>query len=140
MAIDDATTMKRLGGRAVTDAAHPAQYKAAVDAVHHRLTPDYLMLLGSTDVIPHQPLRNPVHDGVNDVDELVPSDLPYACNAPFSDDPTDFIGPDRVVGRLPGQRRRPGSQGVGESSWRRRPRGDQATAPEHFRGASRDHG
>ncbi len=101
VAVDDSATMKRLGGRAVTDPRDPAQCKAAVDAVYHRLSPDYLLLLGSIDVVPHQPLRNPVHDGVNDVDPLAPSDLPYACNAPFSDDPTDFIGPDRVVGRLP---------------------------------------
>ena len=101
LAVDDVAAMERLGGRAVTDPADAAQCKAAVDAVHHRLAPDYLLLVGSTDVVPHQPLRNPVHDGVNDVDELAPSDLPYACNAPFSEDPTNFIGPDRVVGRLP---------------------------------------
>ena len=101
VAVDDSATMKRLGGRAVTEPHDPAQCKAAVDAVYHRLSPDYLLLLGSIDVLPHQPLRNPVHDGVNDIDPLAPSDLPYACNAPFSDDPTDFIGPDRVVGRLP---------------------------------------
>jgi hypothetical protein len=69
--------------------------------VFHAYTPDYLMLLGSVDVVPHQPLRNPVYDGVNDVDRLAPGDLAYACNAPFSDDASDFIGPDRVVGRLP---------------------------------------
>jgi hypothetical protein len=46
-------------------------------------------------------MRNPVYDGANDVDRFAPGDLPYACNAPFGDNPSDFIGPDRVVGRLP---------------------------------------
>ncbi len=101
VAVDDDDAMKRLHGHPVTDPKDAAQNKAAVDAVFHALTPDYLVLLGSVDVIGHQPLRNPVHDGVNDVDVLVPGDLAYACNAPFSDDPTDFIGPDRVVGRIP---------------------------------------
>jgi hypothetical protein len=93
--------MKAVSGTAVTDAADPAQNKAAVDAVFRTYQPDYLMILGSIDVVPHQPMLNPVYDGANDVDRFVPGDLPYACNAPFSDDPSDFIGPDRVVGRLP---------------------------------------
>jgi hypothetical protein len=101
IALDDEATMTALKGKAVTDATDPAQNKAAVDAVFHAHQPDYLVLLGSTDVIPHQPMRNPVYDGANDVDRFAHGDLPYACNAPFSDDPSDFIGPDRVVGRLP---------------------------------------
>ena len=99
--LDDADAMKAAAGTAVTDATDPAQNKAAVDAVFHAYRPDYLVLLGSVDVVPHQPMRNPVYDGANDVDRFAPGDLPYACNAPFSDDASDFIGPDRVVGRLP---------------------------------------
>jgi hypothetical protein len=34
-------------------------------------------------------------------DPDVPSDLPYACEAAFSRRPQDFLGPTRVVGRLP---------------------------------------
>jgi hypothetical protein len=99
--LDDAAAMKALGGTAVTEATDPGQNKAAVDAVFHAYKPDYLVLLGSIDVVPHQPMRNPVYDGANDVDRFAPGDLPYACNAPFSDEASDFIGPDRVVGRLP---------------------------------------
>jgi hypothetical protein len=77
----------------------PETYKAAVDhvwALHHQ--PDYVLILGGPDVVPHQSLRNTVPaDGDTDV----PSDLPYACGAPASDDPSQFIAPDRVVGRLP---------------------------------------
>ena len=100
IALDDPEAMAGTGAAPVSDAADAAANKAAVDAVYRTYTPDYVMLLGSIDVIPHQPLRNPVYDGVNDVDRLAYGDLPYACNAPYSDDPTDFIGPDRVVGRL----------------------------------------
>jgi hypothetical protein len=100
IALDDPDAMAVTGAAPVTDVADAAGNKSAVDAVYRTYTPDYVMLLGSIDVIPHQPLRNPVYDGVNDVDRLAYGDLPYACNAPYSDDPTDFIGPDRVVGRL----------------------------------------
>ena len=60
--------------------------------------PAYLMLLGSKDVIPHASLKNPM-EGDGDAD--VPSDLPYACDKPYSADVQDFIAPTRVVGRLP---------------------------------------
>jgi hypothetical protein len=36
-----------------------------------------------------------------DGDALAPSDLPYACDAPFDEDVQAFVGPTRVVGRLP---------------------------------------
>jgi len=45
--------------------------------------------------------RNPVGGSGGDGDTDVPSDLPYACNVPFSRDIQDFLGPTRVVGRLP---------------------------------------
>jgi hypothetical protein len=54
------------------------------------------VLLGAPDVLPQQLLRNPT----SDEDPDVPSDLPHACHAPASDDPGDFVGPVRVVGRL----------------------------------------
>src|SRR6267142_786944 len=74
--------------------------KEAIDAVysHGDVRPAYLMLLGSQDVIPHVPLANPM---AGDGDAAVPSDLPYACDKPYSTDVQDFIAPTRVVGRLP---------------------------------------
>src|SRR5262249_35919000 len=62
---------------------------------------DYLMILGSVDVIPHVPLTNPVYSPGDDDDKKVPSDLPYACEAAYSTDPGRYTGPTRVVGRLP---------------------------------------
>jgi hypothetical protein len=93
--------MKRLGAPRVTDAADPEQNKTAIDAVYRTLQPDYLMLLGSTDVIPHQDLPNPVHDPDDDPDRYAFGDLPYACEGPYSRKPHDFLGATRVIGRLP---------------------------------------
>ena len=61
--------------------------------------PSYLMLLGSTDVIPHVPLVNPM---AGDGDADVPSDLPYACDMPYSREPSKNLVVTRVVGRIPG--------------------------------------
>jgi hypothetical protein len=102
--LDDAGAMARLDAPVVKRASSERQNKAAIDAVFAKLAPDYLMILGSVDVIPHQSLANPVFDPADpeaDVDETVPSDLPYACEAPSSTRIEDFIAPSRVVGRLP---------------------------------------
>src|SRR5262249_50907422 len=74
-----------------------------IDKVYASLAPDYLMILGSVDVIPHQDLKNPLYDGPtgDDPDEFAYGDLPYACEAPYSQQAQDFVGPTRVVGRLP---------------------------------------
>ena len=103
--LDDAGTMNALGGVAVSNPADQQAVKAAIDAIYVGADkPDYLMILGSVDVVPHQELVNPVFDRAHpqaDPDRLVPSDLPYACDVPFSSAADDFIGPSRVVGRLP---------------------------------------
>jgi hypothetical protein len=97
--LDGAQAMAKLGAKPVTDASDPRQAKEAVDAIFAALNPAYLMLLGAIDIVPHQPLVNPLYPG--DPDELAHGDLPYACDAPYSDQARDFIGPTRVVGRLP---------------------------------------
>ena len=96
--LDDAVEMKTFGGKAVTSAKSASQNKAAIDAVFKKTDPDYLMILGATDVIPHVPLKNPMPD---DGDKFAYGDLPYACNAKYSTDPSKFTGPTRVLGRLP---------------------------------------
>src|SRR5262249_13631793 len=53
------------------------------------------------DVIPHQNLKNPVFQQGEDDDQLAEGDLPYACEAAYSRSPEAFVGPTRVVGRLP---------------------------------------
>ena len=73
--------------------------KDAVDHLWRLIKPRYLMILGGPDIVPHQTLRK----GLDlEDDPSVPSDLPYACDAPYSDDATDFLSPTRIVGRLPG--------------------------------------
>jgi len=100
--VDATADMKKVGGGVVTSAKSEKQNKKAIDKIDAKLSPDYILILGSVDVIPHQSLTNPVFDPGSDDDKFAFSDLPYACDVPYSKDPADFIGPTRVVGRLPG--------------------------------------
>lgn len=93
----DPAAMTALGATAVSGPKNQRQNKVAVDAVYRRLAPDYLLILGAPDVVPHQHLDNPT----GDEDADVPSDLPYACDRPYSRKISDFLGPTRVVGRIP---------------------------------------
>ncbi len=100
--LDDAKTMKKLEGKPVLNAVDPRENKQAIDAVFTALQPDYLMILGAPDVVPHQDLENPVYDPADgDEDTRAWGDVPYACDAPYSRDPARFVGPTRVVGRVP---------------------------------------
>jgi hypothetical protein len=98
VALDSATDMRRVKGRPVKDAGNPKQAKAAIDSVYKALAPEYLMILGAVDVVPHQDLINPASD---DGDPIAYGDLPYACEAPYSQKIEDFTAVTRVVGRLP---------------------------------------
>ncbi len=100
--LDDDGTMQLLGA-SVLSGGDPADVKASIDGVYGARVPDYLMLLGATDVLAHVPLTNPMYNGPNggDPDEIAFGDLPYACDAPYGVDPSAFVGPTRVVGRLP---------------------------------------
>lgn len=100
--LDDIKTMKKLGGKPVANAVDPRENKEAIDAVFMSLHPDYLMILGAPDVVPHQDLDNPVYDPADgDDDARAWGDVPYACDVPYSRDPARFVGPTRVVGRVP---------------------------------------
>lgn len=101
VAVDSPEEMKAVQGPAVVDKDDQKQVKTAVDAIFKFHRPDYMMLLGAPDIIPHQDLKNPVYDPRGDDDRVVPSDVPYACEAPHSKDPRRFLGSTRVVGRLP---------------------------------------
>ena len=82
--VNDAATMKRYGGKAVSTAKDPSQNKAAVDAIFKSANPAYLILLGAIDVIPHQDLSNPLYTKDDDDDKYAWGDLPYACDAAYS--------------------------------------------------------
>lgn len=129
VAVDSKTTMKKLGAAPVVNSQNRRQHKFAVDGVVKALEPAYVMILGSDDTFPHQRLVSPLKGPDADEDAYVPSDLPYACDAGYSNDIQDFLGPTRVVGRLPDV------EGSGDSrylikllkfarSWSSRPRKD----------------
>lgn len=99
--VDNRSQMRKVGGRHVDDPTDPEQNKAAVDAVYGASVPDYIMLLGAPDVVPHQDLRNPVYQPGADDDRYAFGDLPYACNGQYSQTISRFLNPVRVVGRLP---------------------------------------
>jgi hypothetical protein len=96
--VDDTSTAKKVKGKPVTDVTNAEQYKNIIDCLYHFYVPDYIMLLGAQDVIPHCRFSIPIPD---DDDRSIPSDVPYACEAPFSRNAGDFIAPGRVLGRLP---------------------------------------
>jgi hypothetical protein len=104
-ALDSATTMKRARAKPVTEASDEIAAKAAIDALCKTYAPDYLLIIGAPDVVPHIELNNPMNSNRladdDDDDEVVPSDLPYASDAPFGRNARAFLGPTRVVGRLP---------------------------------------
>jgi hypothetical protein len=95
--LDDATKMKKYKSKPVKFADDAQEFKNAIDGLYKFFKPDYLMIVGSTDIVPHCRFKR----FTDDDDTFVPSDLPYACDAPFSNIPGDFIAPSRVLGRLP---------------------------------------
>ena len=101
LALDSVPDMEKVNAPPVVQASDPCQNKNAIDAVYRTLVPEYIVLLGATDVIPHQDLKNPVTTDKVDIDKIAWGDIPYACEAPYSQDPGDFIGPTRVMGRIP---------------------------------------
>lgn len=99
VAIDSAKSMKPFQGKPVKKSSSAIQVKRAIDAIFKSTQPHYLVLLGGPDLIPHVKMRNPIQDAGEDPN--VPSDLPYACDAAYSLNIENFVGPTRVLGRLP---------------------------------------
>lgn len=100
--LDDASDMAPYGGP-VAGKPDARAVKAGIDKIASVAKPHYFLLLGGPDVLPMVPLVNPAYskkkDG--DTDAVVPSDLPYACDAAYSTNANRYLGPTRVVGRLP---------------------------------------
>lgn len=99
--LDDARAMKALKVAPQVNNSDCRAAKVAIDAIFKKRNPDYLMILGAPDVVPHQDLINPVYQAGDDEDKRVWSDLPYCCDVPYARDSASFIGPTRVIGRLP---------------------------------------
>ena len=97
--IDNANEMARFGAAAIVNGKDERGTKTAVDAITDKTNPDYVVLLDGPDVIPHIRLNRIA--GISDDDTVIESDLPYACDVPFSRKASDYLAVTRVVGRLP---------------------------------------
>lgn len=99
--LDEAGEMAAYGGPVPASKPGAKDVKVAIDKLCGAEAPHYLLLLGGPDIVPLVALHNPAFGPEGDDDKSVPSDLPYACAAPYSTDPSRYMGPTRVVGRLP---------------------------------------
>jgi hypothetical protein len=94
--VDDAASLKNSGVRKIKNDSLK-EYKRVIDDLYKKYVPVYIVILGAPDIVPFQEIDNPAED-----DDLnVPSDLPYACDSPYSTNVNNFTGPSRVVGRIP---------------------------------------
>lgn len=98
--LDEAASVRSFGLQPIDPLSERA-CKEAVDLIYQTRQPAYMLLFGAQDVFPFQQLRNELFGMNGDVDQWTPSDLPYACEAPFGDSVGAFVNPTRVVGRLP---------------------------------------
>lgn len=99
--LDVAADMKPFGA-AVKGSVTAAKCKAAIDRIVAKLSPDYVALLGSGDIIPEFVVPNP-SGGISGDDEAdVPTDNPYASSQKFAAGTlASYLLPDRVIGRIP---------------------------------------
>ncbi|MDT4909571.1 MAG: hypothetical protein QOI69_2812 [Pseudonocardiales bacterium] len=102
-AVDSANDATRVGATKIDSPGDSAAIKATIDHIYSAWSPAYLVLLGGPELLSPVTLSNPLWTGNpdDDPDQFVPSDLPYACDAPFSSSPADYRGATRVVGRIP---------------------------------------
>jgi Peptidase family C25 len=116
VALDDAAAMRRLGVPAVAGKLTPLRTKRALDALARGLAPDYIVLFGGHDVVPHFVVPNPSLDAATgDDDPDVPTDNPYACTRAYRARAREsYLVPDRVVGRLADV---PCAPGQGDAAW-----------------------
>jgi hypothetical protein len=94
--IDDPESAKKAGISPVASVTRLSA-KRAVDKLYNKTHAAYIALFGAQDIFPFQEIVNPAQDE----DEVIPSDLPYACNSPYGTKISAFTGPSRVVGRIP---------------------------------------
>jgi hypothetical protein len=94
----DDKAINGFGCRPVRGPADARGNKNAIDRLCKHYSPDYVMILGAPDVVPHVKVTNLTGD---EDGRIIDSDLPYACEAAFHRDARRFLAPTRVVGRLP---------------------------------------
>lgn len=91
--LDDPVKMQ---GNQVLDCKNEKQNKEAIDFIYNTKKPTFLILLGACDIIPFQRLVDPLASS-----QTILSDLPYACNTPYSRDYNAFTNLERIISRLP---------------------------------------
>jgi Peptidase family C25 len=104
VALDDAAAMTALGASAIKGKVTAFKVKRAIDVLVRKLAPDYLVLLGGDDVLPHFVVPNPSFssDPNGDDDPTVLTDNPYASSRAYKGGTLkSYLVPDRVVGRIP---------------------------------------
>jgi hypothetical protein len=114
--VDDVTTAGKYG-YPIPATFDEAACKNIVDQIYWKESPEYLAIFGAQDIFPFQQLVNQLHQpGVagSDPDALIPSDLPYACDSPYSTDCNAFTSPTRVVGRIPDMPLNDQEEGIGD--------------------------
>jgi hypothetical protein len=99
--ISDDATMSSIGAAAVPDISDEESTKKAIEATCEILNPAYITLIGGPDVVCHQNLTNPFYHPPYDVDEIIPSDLPYAAQSNYSPEISSHLSIVRAVGRIP---------------------------------------
>ncbi len=91
-----------LPGYNVLHAENERENKVALDYIYNKYKPNYLIILGAQDIVPFQSLLNPSYfDYIDDLEEYMPSDLPYACEHGYSIYVNNFLNPTRIVSRIP---------------------------------------
>jgi hypothetical protein len=102
-ALDSAADCNRVAATRVDNPADTAAVKASIDRIYATWNPAYLLLLGGPELVAQPQLGNSLWTGdpYDDADPSIPSDLPYACDVPFSEAVSAFRGPTRAVGRMP---------------------------------------
>ncbi|HJQ38253.1 MAG TPA: hypothetical protein VKB93_14040 [Thermoanaerobaculia bacterium] len=100
--LDDPEEMKANGSKAVARDATAASCKKVIDRILKQVAFDYLVLLGSEDIISHFYVPNPTQAEEGDDDEEVPTDNPYAASPAFNPKSrSSYLVTDRVLGRIP---------------------------------------
>jgi hypothetical protein len=100
--LDDADEVKHYQSKKVPRLPTAASCKRVIDKICSVLTPDYVVLLGADDVIPHFLVPNPTRSEDGDTDVEVPTDNPYAASPAFNaKSRASYLVTDRVVGRIP---------------------------------------
>ena len=102
LAVDDAKDMKPYKVAPVAGEITAGKVKRAIDALVAGLTPDYIVLIGSGDVVPLFNVPNPTLSNDGDTDPTVPTDNPYASSQAFDRKKrASYLVPNRVLGRIP---------------------------------------